>query len=143
MTEEFVTTAIVAHLKECGWSMLSYDFPQSGTGIPLHPNNRANASKNLGAIIPDIVACDADCILFLENKPAYIEQDVDKLVTIKRGSYSANIAERYPEACHLPIQIGVGFECSDASIGRARQRFPDLDMILCVEPTGFVRVIHG
>lgn len=39
MTEEQVTKALLQHLTDNGWHIVSFDFPQSGTGKVLHPNN--------------------------------------------------------------------------------------------------------
>lgn len=38
-TEEQITKAILVWLEGNGWSILCYDFPQSGTAISLHPND--------------------------------------------------------------------------------------------------------
>lgn len=39
MTEEQVTKAILQYLQNKGWHIVCFDFPQSGTGRVLHPNN--------------------------------------------------------------------------------------------------------
>ena len=39
MTEEQVTKALLQHLTDNGWHIVCFDFPQSGTGRVLHPNN--------------------------------------------------------------------------------------------------------
>lgn len=39
MTEEQVTKALLQYLTDNGWHIVCFDFPQSGTGKVLHPNN--------------------------------------------------------------------------------------------------------
>lgn len=77
MREEHVTKAILKWLLDNEWTIVCFDFPQSGTGKMLHPNGNCE-SKNKNAIIPDIVAVrDAQCI-FVENKDRYYYPDFVK-----------------------------------------------------------------
>lgn len=39
ISEEKVTINIIKWLKENDWEIICYDFPQSGTGIMLHPQS--------------------------------------------------------------------------------------------------------
>ena len=39
MTEESVTKSILKWLMQNNWIIVCFDFPQSGTGHFLHPNN--------------------------------------------------------------------------------------------------------
>ena len=53
MREEKVTISILKWLKKNDWKIISYDFPQSGTGLLIHPNSTiGRTSKNKGGIIP-------------------------------------------------------------------------------------------
>jgi hypothetical protein len=56
ITEEQLTKAILEWLIANNWEIICYDFPQSGTGVSIHPNEELRTTKNKGAIIPDIVA---------------------------------------------------------------------------------------
>lgn len=77
MKEEQVTKAILKWLLDNGWSIVCFDFPQSGTGKMLHPNGNSE-SKNKNTIIPDIVAVrDGQCV-FVENKDRYYYPDFVK-----------------------------------------------------------------
>ena len=50
MREEKVTKNILDWLEENGWTIICYDFPQSGTGVLLHLNNSNRTEKNKGGI---------------------------------------------------------------------------------------------
>ena len=57
MREEKVTITMLKWLQSNDWQIVCFDFPQSGTGVSLHPNqNIREKTKNKGAIIPDIIA---------------------------------------------------------------------------------------
>lgn len=78
MTEEQVTKALLQYLTDNGWHIVCFDFPQSGTGRILHPNN-ANGEKNKDSIIPDIVAVKNNVSLFFENKDRFYFPDYIKI----------------------------------------------------------------
>lgn len=78
MTEEQVTKAILSYLINNGWHIVCFDFPQSGTGRVLHPNN-ADGEKNKDSIIPDIVAVKNNISLFFENKDRFYFPDYKKV----------------------------------------------------------------
>ena len=78
MTEEQVTKALLQYLTDNGWHIVCFDFPQSGTGRVLHPNN-ADGEKNKDSIIPDIVAVKTIYLCFLKIKIDFIS------LTIKRS----------------------------------------------------------
>lgn len=77
MTEEQVTKAFLRKLIDNGWRIVCFDFPQSGTGRFLHPNNSAS-DKNLGTINPDIVTVKNGLCLFFENKDHFYLPDYEK-----------------------------------------------------------------
>jgi hypothetical protein len=56
MKEELVTKTILKWLEANQWQIISYDFPQSGTGTVLRPHLEQKPSKNKGSFIPDVVA---------------------------------------------------------------------------------------
>ena len=78
MTEEQVTKALLQYLTDNGWHIVCFDFPQSGTGKVLHPNN-ADGEKNKDSIIPDIVAVKNNISLFFENKDRFYLPDYKKI----------------------------------------------------------------
>ena len=78
MSEEEVTNSIMDWLESCGWEIVSFDFPQSGTGRTLHPNPDVREhTKNKGGIIPDIVAIRNGIAAFFENKDRYVHSDFE------------------------------------------------------------------
>jgi hypothetical protein len=78
MTEEQVTKSLLQYLTDNGWHIVCFDFPQSGTGTVLHPNN-AGGEKNKDTIIPDIVAVKNNIALFFENKDRFYLPDYKKI----------------------------------------------------------------
>lgn len=78
MTEEQVTKALLLWLTEHDWNIVCFDFPQSGTGKILHPNNSVG-EKNKDSIIPDIVVVKNNICLFFENKDRYYLPDYEKV----------------------------------------------------------------
>lgn len=83
MQEEDVTKSILSWLKKTGWQIVCYDYPQSGTGHTLKPNN--SRTKNKGCINPDIVAVNTKTkvCLFFENKNRFYRKDFIKQNTLK------------------------------------------------------------
>ena len=84
MKEENVTKAILRKLVSAGWEIICYDFPQSGTGRVLHPNDRD--SKTLGAIIPDIVAIKDGIVVDFENKDRFVFSDFEKIDQLRHST---------------------------------------------------------
>jgi hypothetical protein len=92
MKEERVTINILNWLESNGWKIICYDFPQSGTGVLLHPNSDENrTTKNKGGIIPDILATRNSVALFFENKDRFVLSDFEKLKEITPEEYKKYI----------------------------------------------------
>lgn len=77
MREEQVTKAILKWLIDNNWEIVCFDFPQSGTGRFLHPNE--TVEKNKGSINPDIVAVKNNTCVFFENKDRHYHLDFEKI----------------------------------------------------------------
>lgn len=91
MKEEKVTKEILKKLQAFGWEILCYDFPQSGTGRLLHPNDRGS---NEPSINPDIIAVKDNVCLFFENKERYYYKDFQKQNNlIVNNQYTKDIAK--------------------------------------------------
>lgn len=141
MREEFVTKSILSWLEDSGWTIISFDFPQSGTGRRLVPDSAASSNKNLGVIIPDVIASKGDCYLFLENKDHYSLADINKLEAIKFGrAYSISLKEIVP--LNGQILIGVGFPNIPSIISQALIHEDLLDYVLGVDESGSVHVVR-
>jgi len=108
MTEEQVTKAILACLINDDWNILAYDFPQSGTGKMLHPDE-SFSEKNKDGIIPDIVAVKGICCLFFENKDRTVENDFKKIAAIRDGdAYKSAITLLLKDYPIERIYYGIG-----------------------------------
>jgi hypothetical protein len=109
MTEEQVTKAILEALIKGDWKIIAYDFPQSGTGKMLHPNE-SSSEKNKGSIIPDIVAAKNGVCLFFENKDRVVVSDFSKISSlINDNQYSDAISALLSEYCICEIFYGIAF----------------------------------
>lgn len=133
--EEFITKAILKYLNLKGWTILAFDYPQSGTGISLHPIRRVDHTKNLGMITPDVIAIKNKLLLILEDKPGFYESDVEKLKTIKAGEYSESIRSIFGIS-DFNIMVGIGIGDSPQQRKRALCRTDTLDVILWVDKNG-------
>lgn len=91
MREEKVTKEIIKKLKQNDWFIFSFDFPQSGTGCLILPDN-SNGNKNKDSIIPDIIAIKNNVCVFFENKDRIVVSDFDKVNSlITNNLYINNI----------------------------------------------------
>lgn len=123
--EEQVTKAIMKWLCSNGWKIICYDFPQSGTGRCLHPND--TDSKTDGIWIPDIVAHKDSNLVFFENKDRFVYNDFEKINRLKNTtSYSMAIKELTQSYEYENINYGIGFPQSQSNISKA---LPNLNMI--------------
>lgn len=108
MTEETVTKAILAWLIQVNWEIVCFDFPQSGTGHFLHPN-QATSEKNKGAINPDIVAVRGEDCVFFENKDRFYCFDFEKQNALIHGhDYSIAIGKLLSGYSITNIYYGIG-----------------------------------
>jgi len=134
LTEEQITKAILDWLEEQGWEIICYDFPQSGTGISLHPNEELRTTKNKGAIIPDIVAIKGTTVLFFENKDRFVLSDFVKVNGLKTGSdYSASLQKLLKNYNVSQIFYGVGLPKNDNVLNRIAEHQEKIDFAVCVE----------
>lgn len=81
MSEERITISLVRILRRLGWNIISFDFPQSGTGLDLRPND--SNEKNKDIYKPDIIAEKDGFAIITENKVDYYEYDITKLNTLR------------------------------------------------------------
>ena len=108
MTEERVTKLIIQYLIDSAWEIVAYDFPQSGTGKMLHPDDSIS-EKNKGGIIPDIVAVKDGICLFFENKDRIVFDDFNKINALRsENAYTKAIAAMLTEYSIQQIFFGIG-----------------------------------
>lgn len=139
MTEEFVTTSILTLLKEDGWEIVCFDFPQSGTGKMLHPNGKI--SKNSDTIIPDIVAVKDEVCLFFENKNRFYKKDYEKChQLIHNNRYTRAIADLLREYNISHIYYGIGLP-TNMHLAAAQRAAELVHFVLGVNEDGSCRVL--
>lgn len=92
MTEEYVTKNILKKLKKLGFKILSFDYPQSGTGVLLDSQKTDFPSLNI-----DIIATKNKEIWFFENKNRYYSKDFYKLEFFKNnyGEYKESFYKKF------------------------------------------------
>ena len=135
MKEEDVTKVILKKLISAGWEIICYDFPQSGTGRVLHPNDRD--SKTLGAIIPDIVAIKDGIVVDFENKDRFVLSDFEKIDNLRHSTeYSESWDLLLDGYQYSHIYYGVGMPMSDTNYSRAEEYCSKVDFIVYLNEDG-------
>lgn len=135
ITEEFVTLRIVDWLKNSGWRIISYDFPQSGTGFALRPDEIS--SKNKGVIIPDIVAEKDRVGLLFENKDRFYLADFNKVETLRTNrNYERSLNLLFEENRPKIMYYGIGFPQLEDQITKAKFHSDKTDFLVTVTTEG-------
>ncbi|MBQ4391921.1 MAG: hypothetical protein II826_02280 [Prevotella sp.] len=131
MTEEQVTKAIIRWLEATGWEILSFDYPQSGTGRVLHP--AFSTSKTEGSIIPDIIAHKDSTLVFFENKSRYTYSDFEKVERLRHtDAYDQDIALLAENRHFGRTFYGIGFQYGQHLTEKSRKSWPMADFVLTV-----------
>lgn len=140
MTEEQVTKALLKWLLGNGWEIVCFDFPQSGTGRLLHPNNQKG--KNKDSINPDIVAVRNETCLFFENKDRFYYPDYQKVHNlIVFDAYSESIEQLLSNWKVNNIYYGIGLPTSKH--GKASRDASELvDFIVGVQEDRSIRLLY-
>lgn len=136
MTEEQVTKLLLEWLISNNWDIISFDFPQSGTGKHLHPNKdfRQSGTKNEKSFIPDIVTVKDGVALFFENKNRFFLDDFIKLNNIKiEKNYSESINKLLSKYSVDNIYYGIGAIYNKAFIEQSKNYLNHIDFILLVD----------
>ena len=136
MTEEQVTKSLLEWLIGNNWDIISFDFPQSGTGKHLHPNKdfRQSGTKNEKSFIPDIVTVKDGVVLFFENKNRFFLDDFIKLNNIKiEKNYSESINKLLSKYSVDNIYYGIGAIYDKTFIEQSKNYLNHIDFILLVD----------
>ena len=138
ISEEKVTINIIKWLKENDWGIICYDFPQSGTGIMLHPNQRDVDDKNKNGIIPDIIAIKDEKAVLFENKNRFYLNDFHKINELR-------INNQYSHDLHLMvgnkhIAYGVGLPNYKNNIKKAKNHLDMIDFLVLVDDFGNIYI---
>lgn len=129
LTEEQVAKSIIRWLVRNGWTIIAFDFPQSGTGRCLHPND--TDSKTDGIWIPDIVAHKGNNLIFFENKDRFVYNDFEKVARLKNTTcYSMAIKEITQGYEYNNILYGIGFPQSPSNISKAASNLDMIDFLV-------------
>ena len=136
MSEEQVTKIILEWLINNNWKIISFDFPQSGTGKHLHPNKiiRLSGTKNEKTFIPDIIAVKNNIALFFENKNRFFLDDFIKLYNIKtKNIYSEAIDKLLAIYKVDKIYYGVGAINNKKFIEQSSNQLDYVDFIVLID----------
>ncbi|WP_455001687.1 hypothetical protein [Cardiobacterium hominis] len=141
MREEFVTINIIKWLKNYNWDIVCYDFPQSGTGVMIHPNTIKKDSKNKGGIIPDIIAVKDIYAIFFENKDRFAISDFEKIHRIKNSfDFSDGLCGLIGKERIFNIRYGIGLPKVDKYINQSKKHVQKIDFLVSVHDSGKVCV---
>jgi len=141
MREERVTINILNWLEENGWQIVCYDFPQSGTGILLHPNGDNRTEKNKGGIIPDIIAVKNDIALFFENKDRFYQPDFDKLFEIKtKNNFSDSLSQLLSGFSISKMVYGIGIPEEKKHLDKSKTQLDKIDFLITTDDNKNVKV---
>jgi hypothetical protein len=139
MTEEKVTKVILSWLEANGWRIICFDFPQSGTGVLLHPNPELREGKNKRGFIPDIVAIKENIAVVFENKDRFVLSDFMKVQHLKTSAdYSDAIKKLLRELHSFEILYGVGLAHSKHVEKKAKDHLDKIDFLVFVHQDGTV-----
>lgn len=137
MTEEKLTKTILAWLEKTGWEILAFDFPQSGTGVMLHPNVSDRSHKNSDTIIPDIIAVKNGNAVIFENKNRFAKSDFEKVALAKSGGlFDFALAKILKDISAENIFWGIGMPFSIRNRQKASECSDMVDFIVFVEDDG-------
>ena len=140
ITEEQVTKAILIWLEENDWEIICFDFPGSGTGVTLHPNERLGNTKNKGSFIPDIVAIKNEIVIFFENKDRFVLSDFIKVQNLKNNNdYSNSIQIFLAKFEYSKILYGVGLAHSNTTENKTNIHLDKIDFAVFYDSNGVIK----
>ena len=145
MREEKVTITMLKWLQSNDWQIVCFDFPQSGTGVSLHPNQDIREkTKNKGAIIPDIIANKNGKSLFFENKDRFVLSDFEKINHIKlSGEYSNSLTDLLKNYPTDTIYYGIGLPFSKTLESKLIKYESLVDFIVSVSQNLEIEILKG
>lgn len=142
MSEEAVTKAILSSLIKNGWNIVCFDFPQSGTGILLHPDSSGN-NKNKGAINPDIIAVKNEIGMYFENKDRTYLPDFQKVNLLRTQNCYINALTNLLKQFSIKyMYYGIGLpsqKCTQSALDNKNL----VDFIIGVNPDTTIQFIYN
>ena len=143
ITEEQATKAILDWLELNDWQIICFDFPQSGTGISLHPNEDIRIGKNKGAFIPDIVAIKNDTVVFFENKDRFVLGDFCKIQDLRQSNDYSNSTEKLLTDFHYSqIFYGIGIVYSINAEQKTSEQVDKVDFAIFYHADKSIQVFY-
>jgi hypothetical protein len=141
ITEEQATKAILDWIENNDWEIICFDFPQSGTGISLHPNNELRTTKNKGAFIPDIVAIKNEIVVFFENKDRFVLDDFVKVQDLRQNNdYSNSIEKLLMNFRYTKIFYGVGLVYSVKAEKKTNENLDKIDFAILYHENKTIKI---
>ena len=144
MREEKVTISILKWLEKNNWNIISYDFPQSGTGVLLHKNSVSRNQKNKDGVIADIIAKKSNVVAYFENKDRYYEDDFIKINNLKnQNEYSKSLTKLLGPLTNLNIYYGVGIHSAPSQIKKCLKSKYKIDFLISVHDNYKIEIHLG
>lgn len=143
ITEEQATIAFIDWLESNCWEIICFDFPQSGTGVSLHPNEALRTTKNKGAFIPDIVAIKSGTVIFFENKDRFVIDDFIKVQDLRNNNdYTNSIQRLLAEFEYSEILYGVGLVHSNVAEQKTTDHLDKIDFAIFYHGNKKIEIQH-
>ena len=143
MREEDVTKAILKWLIKNAWEIVVFDFPQSGTGKFLHPDDDKR-EKNKGSINPDIVAVKNQVCVFFENKNRFYLPDflkINELRTTTNYIFSIEqLLKNYSMVNEKYYGVGLPLKCYSK---RVKEHTQLVDFVIGVDENKAVSILYN
>ena len=144
MREEKVTISILKWLEKNDWKIISYDFPQSGTGILLHKNSFSRDQKNKGGIIPDVIAKKSNVVVYFENKDRYYQDDFTKIEDLKvKNEYTESLTKLLGSLSRITIYYGIGIPALPSEIMKCLSSSNKIDFLISVRDNYSIEINYG
>ena len=143
MREEFITKSIMKWLEKRDWEIISFDFPQSGTGYSIRPNN--SKKKVEDSITPDIISLKNDICLIFENKNRFYLKDFEKIDELRNSlskfsdSFNSLFGGKMPTEMHC----GIGIPYKKKHIKKAKKHLKKIDFLVSVSKKEEIYIIES
>lgn len=140
--EEDVTKNILKWLQSRNWEIICYDFPQSGTGRVLHPDN--TFSKTAGSIIPDIIAIKDTTVVVFENKDRFVFEDFEKINNLRQTNiYNKSFSKLLKKYKYTNIFYGIGMPFSPINESKTIDNLSLTDFVVFTNEIGISYIAKG
>lgn len=148
MGEGKITKKIIQFLKSNNWHILTFDFPQSGTGRNFKPSKECfeeSANKNKEHIIPDILAVKDGVMVLFENKSYFYLDDFKKINELKINNCYEDDIEEFLKLLKIEVSkkyYGIGCVDDKKFYEEAEPYYELTDFIVTVNEMG-IEVVYN